>query len=113
MDAPGTGAFTVTPYGTDCPNRPILDQIVDSWSTMVMAVLGERPRRSAGIERSGMMERLVLPTVLVGGEYLSTPLGDQYGKPLADWTVALRRHSPAPARLRPTYLGCGSKPMAW
>ncbi|WP_343942835.1 hypothetical protein [Pseudonocardia zijingensis] len=33
-------------YRADCPSRPILDQIADKWSMMVMALL-DRPRRSA------------------------------------------------------------------
>lgn len=31
-------------FRSDCPSRPILDQIADKWSMMIMAVL-ERPTR--------------------------------------------------------------------
>ncbi|WP_433655514.1 winged helix-turn-helix transcriptional regulator [Nocardia sp. CA-128927] len=31
-------------FRSDCPSRPILDQIADKWSMMVMTIL-EEPRR--------------------------------------------------------------------
>ena len=96
-------------FRPDCPTRPILDQIADKWSVMVMAVL-ERPtrfnelkRRLEGItqrvltqtlrrlERNGMIERRVLPTSPVGVEYSLTPLGESLREPfgqLYDWTLA-------------------------
>ncbi|MGC4951327.1 winged helix-turn-helix transcriptional regulator [Streptomyces sp. DT224] len=67
-------------FRADCPSRPILDQIADKRSMMVMAVLVE-PRRFNEIKRrldgvtqrvltqtlrrlecNGMVERRVLPT---------------------------------------------------
>jgi DNA-binding HxlR family transcriptional regulator len=106
MTAPGTDTGIV--YRSDCPSRPILDQIADKWSMMVMAVL-ERPRRFNDIkrrlegvtqrvltqtlrrlERNGMIERRVLPTSPVGVEYSLTPLGESLREPfghLYDWTV--------------------------
>lgn len=99
-------------FQADCPSRPILDQIADKWSMMVMAVLAE-PRRFNEIkrrldgvtqrvltqtlrrlERNGMVERRVLPTSPVGVEYSLTPLGESLREPFAhlyDWTVA---HAP-------------------
>jgi DNA-binding HxlR family transcriptional regulator len=95
-------------FRSDCPSRPILDQIADKWSMMVMAVLAE-PRRFNEIkrrldgvtqrvltqtlrrlERNGMIERRVLPTSPVGVEYSLTPLGASLREPFAhlyDWTV--------------------------
>ncbi|WP_431034355.1 winged helix-turn-helix transcriptional regulator [Streptomyces sp. P6-2-1] len=96
-------------FRSDCPSRPILDQIADKWSMMVMAVLAEPlrfneiKRRLEGItqrvltqtlrrlERNGMVERRVLPTSPVGVEYSLTPLGESLREPFAhlyDWTVA-------------------------
>ncbi|ARQ70566.1 winged helix-turn-helix transcriptional regulator [Streptomyces marincola] len=96
-------------FRADCPSRPILDQIADKWSMMVMAVLAEPrrfneiKRRLDGItqrvltqtlrrlERNGMVERRVLPTSPVGVEYSLTPLGASLREPFAhlyDWTVA-------------------------
>ncbi|WP_420000532.1 winged helix-turn-helix transcriptional regulator [Streptomyces boninensis] len=99
-------------FRSDCPSRPILDQIADKWSMMVMAVLAE-PRRFNEIkrrldgvtqrvltqtlrrlERNGMVERRVLPTSPVGVEYSLTPLGESLREPFAhlyDWTVT---HAP-------------------
>lgn len=106
MAAPGTRTTVV--YRSDCASRPILDQIADKWSMMVMAVL-ERPtrfneikRRLEGVtqrvltqtlrrlERNGMVVRRVLPTSPVGVEYSLTPLGESLREPfgrLYDWTV--------------------------
>ncbi|MFI6793881.1 winged helix-turn-helix transcriptional regulator [Nonomuraea sp. NPDC050383] len=116
MAASETGADTIyrtvagsdLAFRADCPSRPILDQIADKWSMMVMAVL-EKPRRFNEIkrrlegvtqrvltqtlrrlERNGMIERRVLPTSPVGVEYSLTPLGESLREPfgrLYDWTV--------------------------
>lgn len=104
LDAVGSFVFR-----SDCPSRPILDQIADKWSMMAMAVL-ERPcrfneikRRLEGVtqrvltqtlrrlERNGMITRRVLPTSPVGVEYSLTPLGESLREPfghLYAWTVA-------------------------
>lgn len=95
-------------FRSDCPSRPILDQIADKWSLMVMAVLDEPTRfneikrRLEGVtqrvltqtlrrlERNGMIVRRVLPTSPVGVEYSLTPLGESLREPfgrLYDWTV--------------------------
>lgn len=96
-------------FRADCPSRPILDQIADKWSMMVMAVLSEPrrfneiKRRLEGVtqrvltqtlrrlERNGMVQRRVLPTSPVGVEYSLTALGESLREPfgrLYDWTVA-------------------------
>ena len=96
-------------FRSDCASRPILDQIADKWSMMVMAVLAEPrrfneiKRRLEGVtqrvltqtlrrlERNGMVERRVLPTSPVGVEYSLTVLGESLREPfgrLYDWTVA-------------------------
>jgi DNA-binding HxlR family transcriptional regulator len=96
-------------FRSDCSSRPILDQIADKWSMMVMAVLAEPrrfneiKRRLEGVtqrvltqtlrrlERNGMVERRVLPTSPVGVQYSLTGLGESLREPfgrLYDWTVA-------------------------
>lgn len=96
-------------FALDCPSRPILDQIADKWSMMVMAVLenptrfNELKRRLEGVtqrvltqtlrrlERNGMIKRRILPTSPIGVEYSLTPLGESLREPfgrLYDWTVA-------------------------
>jgi DNA-binding HxlR family transcriptional regulator len=108
MTVPETGAGSDIVYRSDCPSRPILDQIADKWSMMVMAVLdkptrfNEIKRRLEGVtqrvltqtlrrlERNGMIVRRVLPTSPVGVEYSLTPLGESLREPfgrLYDWTV--------------------------
>ncbi|WP_410618676.1 winged helix-turn-helix transcriptional regulator [Amycolatopsis sp. cmx-8-4] len=95
-------------FRSDCPSRPILDQIADKWSMMIMAVLeqptrfNELMRRLEGVtqrvltqslrrlERNGMIRRTVLPTSPVGVEYSLTPLGESLREPfghLYSWTV--------------------------
>ncbi|MFK4540550.1 DNA-binding HxlR family transcriptional regulator [Streptomyces tendae] len=105
---PGVDAETRTVFRADCPSRPILDQIADKWSMMVMALL-ERPTRFnelkrglegitqrvltqtlRRLERNGMIRRTVLATSPVGVEYSLTPLGESLREPfghLYDWTV--------------------------
>ncbi|GAB3139720.1 winged helix-turn-helix transcriptional regulator [Microbispora hainanensis] len=108
MAFPEPGTSTDIVYRADCPSRPILDQIADKWSMMVMAVLNEPrrfneiKRRLEGVtqrvltqtlrrlERNGMIARRVLPTSPVGVEYSLTPLGESLREPFArlyDWTV--------------------------
>ncbi|MBY8343458.1 helix-turn-helix transcriptional regulator [Streptomyces spinosirectus] len=104
----GVDAETRMVFRADCPSRPILDQIADKWSMMVMALL-ERPTRFnelkrslegitqrvltqtlRRLERNGMIHRTVLPTSPVGVEYSLTPLGESLREPfghLYDWTV--------------------------
>ncbi|MDQ0791366.1 helix-turn-helix domain-containing protein [Streptomyces sp. B3I8] len=105
------GAGTAVPvvFRADCPSRPILDQIADKWSMMVMALL-ERPTRFnelkrglegvtqrvltqtlRRLERNGMIRRTVLPTSPVGVEYSLTALGESLREPFGQlyaWTVA-------------------------
>ncbi|AQA12580.1 helix-turn-helix transcriptional regulator [Streptomyces samsunensis] len=99
----------VTPrFSAECPSRPILDQISDKWSMMVMAVLeqptrfNEIKRQLEGVtqrvltqtlrrlERNGMIRRRVLETSPLGVEYSLTPLGESFRGPftcLHNWTI--------------------------
>ncbi len=100
-------------FKADCESRPILDQIANKWSMMVMGVLDEPrrfneiKRRLEGVtqrvltqtlrklERDGMIDRRVLPTSPVGVEYALTPLGESLREPfghLYDWTVMNAEH---------------------
>jgi DNA-binding HxlR family transcriptional regulator len=108
---------TTEVFRADCESRPILDQIANKWSMMVMGALDEPrrfneiKRRLEGVtqrvltqtlrklERDGMIQRRVLPTSPVGVEYLLTDLGESLREPfghLYDWTVsnaAVIRHN--------------------
>ena len=100
---------TTEVFSADCESRPILDQIANKWSMMVMGVLDEPrrfneiKRRLEGVtqrvltqtlrklERDGMIQRRVLPTSPVGVEYSLTDLGESLRAPfghLYDWTVS-------------------------
>ncbi|MFH8447478.1 winged helix-turn-helix transcriptional regulator [Streptomyces sp. NPDC018026] len=95
-------------FSAECPSRPILDQISDKWSMMVMAVLeqptrfNEIKRQLEGVtqrvlthtlrrlERNGMIQRRVLETSPLGVEYSLTPLGESFRDPftrLHEWTI--------------------------
>jgi DNA-binding HxlR family transcriptional regulator len=89
--------------------RPILEQIANKWSVLILTVLcagptrfNELKRRLDGIthkaladalkrlERSGLIRREVLPTTPVGVEYSLTPLGQSLWQPinaLYDWAL--------------------------
>lgn len=95
-------------FSADCPSRPILDQIADKWSMMVMEVL-EQPTRFNEIkrqldgvtqrvltqtlrrlERNGLIRRRVLETSPIGVEYSLTSLGKSFREPficLLRWTI--------------------------
>lgn len=89
-------------FRADCASRPILDQIADKWSMMILAALCARPlrfnairRRLEGItqkaltqalrrlERNGLVARRVIPASPVGVEYSVTPLGRSLQQPFA------------------------------
>jgi DNA-binding HxlR family transcriptional regulator len=90
--------------------KPVLEQIVNKWSILILTVLCHRAsrfneimRRLDGIthkalsdtlkrlERNGLVRREVLPTTPVGVEYRITPLGHSLQQPfmtLYDWALA-------------------------
>ncbi len=95
-------------FSAECPSRPILDQIADKWSMMVLAVLeqptrfNEIKRQLEGVtqraltqtlrrlERNGLIQRRVLETSPLGVEYSLTRLGESFREPftrLHNWTV--------------------------
>ena len=87
--------------------RPILDQIANKWSVLILTVLCSRPARFnqlrtrldgishkaladalKRLERNGLVTRTVLPTAPVGVEYTITPLGRSLQEPftaLYEW----------------------------
>lgn len=89
--------------------RPVLDQIADKWTIMILTVLCPKPsrfneikRRLDGIthkslsdalkrlERNGLVTRTVLPTAPIGVEYAITPLGHSLRQPfeaLCAWAL--------------------------
>jgi DNA-binding HxlR family transcriptional regulator len=90
--------------------RPILDQIANKWTVLILSVLCTQParfndlkRRLGGIthkalsdalkrlERNGLISRKVLPTQPIGVEYTITGLGASLREPFAAlyaWSLA-------------------------
>ncbi len=89
--------------------RPVLDQITDKWSIMILTLLCPEPqrfnaikRRLCGVtqkaltqtlrrlERNGLVTRRVIPVSPIAVEYSLTPLGHSLREPftaLYVWTV--------------------------
>ena len=87
--------------------RPVLDQIADKWSIMILVYLCRGPQRFNAIksrlcnvtqkalthtlrrlERSGLVQRRILPKAPIGVEYSLTPLGHSLQEPftgLYEW----------------------------
>ena len=96
-------------FVANCPTRPILDQVADKWSMMILTVLehptrfNEIKRQLEGVtqrvltqtlrrlERNGLVERRILPTSPVGVEYSLTSLGESFRGPfiqIYEWALA-------------------------
>jgi DNA-binding HxlR family transcriptional regulator len=91
---PDAGQWPANPYASDCPTRLVLDRIADKWTVLLLILLERRSwrfnelRREVGgltqkmasqtlkgLERDGLVNRKVTPTVPVTVEYSITPLG--------------------------------------
>ncbi len=101
---------------------PILGQIANKWSVLILSVLYSRPlryneimRRLDGIphkaladalkrlERNGLVKREVLPTTPIGVEYTITPLGRSLQAPfeaLCNWAL---KHGPVLEKAQADY----------
>ncbi len=107
----GTRRRTGRDFAIDAQRtRPILEQIGNKWSVLILIVLCSGPsrfneimRRLDGIthkaladalkrlERNGLIRRDVLPTAPVGVRYTITPLARTLKQPLAalyDWALS-------------------------
>ncbi len=81
-------------YNKDCPTRQVLTRIADKWTVLVVGALSERTKRFSelkreisgvsqkmltqtlrGMERDGLINRKVYPTVPPKVEYSLTELG--------------------------------------
>lgn len=97
-------------YTSDCPVRRALDRIGDKWTTLIIGVLIDGPRRFSDIrrsvggisqkmltqtlrsmERDGLVTRTMYPEIPPRVEYSLTPLGETLCEPLLAiirWTEA-------------------------
>ncbi|MGJ9420723.1 winged helix-turn-helix transcriptional regulator [Massilia sp. CMS3.1] len=92
--------FEEPTFAAACATRPILDQLANKWSVMILSVLCEKPqrfnvirRRLEGItqkaltqalrrlERNGLVRRRVIESSPVAVEYSITPLGKSLQEP--------------------------------
>lgn len=104
------GTYLSGPFDPACPTRTVLDTIADRWTTLVIDLLGQGPRRFGALrraiggisqkmltqtlrnlERDGLVSRRVYPTAPPSVEYALTPLGQTLSEPLG----ALRAWSTA------------------
>ncbi|WP_194895835.1 winged helix-turn-helix transcriptional regulator [Catenulispora pinisilvae] len=98
-----------TDHRADCPARHLLDRIGDRWSVLVLTALSDGSVRFSelrrriegvsqkmltqtlrGLERDGIVRRIVHPGVPVRVEYTLTDAGRLLREPLAalqDWAV--------------------------
>lgn len=96
-----------TVYAANCATREALQRIADKWTSLIVGLLADRPRRFGelrrgvegisqkmltqtlrSLERDGLVHRRVCPTSPVTVEYSLTPLGVTLAEPLAavrDW----------------------------
>ncbi len=93
-------------YLETCPTRQVLDRIADKWTTLIIGLLEEGPRRFSALqrgiggisqkmltqtlrslERDGLVQRTIYPEVPPHVEYRLTPLGQTLCAPIA----AIRR----------------------
>ncbi|GGD12678.1 winged helix-turn-helix transcriptional regulator [Aureimonas glaciei] len=96
-------------FAEACATRPILDEIANKWSIMILSVLCNQPtrfnmlrRRLEGVtqkaltqalrrlERNGLVSRRVITSSPVAVEYSITPLGHSLKEPMAAlylWTL--------------------------
>jgi DNA-binding HxlR family transcriptional regulator len=91
--------------------RPVLEQIANKWSILILTVICEQPSRFNAIkrrldpithkaltealrrlERNGLVHRRVIPTSQVGVEYSITPLGQSLREPFMALIAWARIH---------------------
>lgn len=97
-----------------CPVRDVLDRVSEKWTTLLLIMLAEAPKRFSelqrgvpdiskrmltqslrNLERDGLISRTVFPTKPPSVEYALTELGESFMTPLAhllDWASNQHAH---------------------
>lgn len=102
--------------------RPVLDQLADKWSVMILGVICTQPARFNAIkrrlgrithkaltqalrrlERNGLVTRRVIATSPVAVEYSITPLGSTLQQPFAALHAWAVRHGSEVAQARTAF----------
>ena len=102
--------------------RELLDRVGDKWSVLVIALLGEKSRRSSELkraiegisqrmltltlrqlERDGLVSRTVYATVPPRVDYALTPLGESVLEPLTAFMYWAQEHGSDVAEARRRY----------
>ncbi len=103
----------------DCPIREVLNRIGDKWSVLIIALLGDGPRRFSelrraidgvsqrmltltlrGLERDGLVSRTMYPTIPPRVDYELTGLGRTLLEPILALAAWADVHRPAIQRAR-------------
>ncbi|EQD43653.1 transcriptional regulator, HxlR family [mine drainage metagenome] len=105
-----------------CPTRQVLDRIADKWTMLVVLALEDGTLRFSqlrarvqgvtqkmltqtlrGLERDGLVDRRVYPTVPVTVEYTLTPLGHSLAEAVAGLRAWSYDHMPKIEAARKRY----------
>jgi DNA-binding HxlR family transcriptional regulator len=99
-------------FNSECPAREVLDHITSRWGLLILAALGEGPRRFSELHaaiggisekmlsqtlrtlvRDGLLERTVEPTTPPRVSYELTPLGQGLTQSLEQFLSWIRQHT--------------------
>lgn len=116
------------PEFANCPVRTVLDQISGKWSTLIVVTLAERAHRFGALrralpdisqrmltqslrelQRDGLVDRRVFPTLPPSVEYRLTPLGESLLEPLLALVRWAEERHPAIVAARDAFDGAAGE----